>query len=115
MSPTRTFSLLDITSGLPDYCREEDERREERRLRELRGRVKHARAIVSGTPGVAEVMGKDWRKAARFYAQYGIMDSMFRYGVPANERSDRQELVGPAPTDLRDRPERISVVKPVAA
>jgi len=45
------FSELDITSGLPDDSREADERVAERRLRELRGRVKAARAAISATPG----------------------------------------------------------------
>ncbi|MGP8159197.1 MAG: hypothetical protein ACLPWO_06305, partial [Thermoplasmata archaeon] len=39
-TPTRQFSLLEITSGLPDDSREADERAAERRLRDLRGRVK---------------------------------------------------------------------------
>ena len=42
-TPTRQFSLLEITSGLPDDSREADERAAEPRLRDLRGRVKAAR------------------------------------------------------------------------
>jgi hypothetical protein len=38
-TPTRSFSLLEVTSGLPDDSREEDERAAEQRLRDLRGRV----------------------------------------------------------------------------
>lgn len=40
---TRRFSVLETTSGLPDDSREEDERRAERRLREMRARVKESR------------------------------------------------------------------------
>jgi hypothetical protein len=54
-----------VASGLHDDSREEDEREEERRLSDPRGRVKAARAVVATTPGLAETLAKDWRKAAR--------------------------------------------------
>jgi hypothetical protein len=79
------FSEWDITSGLPDDSREEDERREARHLRDLRARVKTARAIVSTTPGLAETLQNDWQRAARFFARFGIAEAMFRHGVPTNE------------------------------
>jgi hypothetical protein len=82
-TPTRQFTVMEITCGLPDDSREEDERQEERRLRDLRGRVKAARAIVSTTPGLAEMLERDWRKAARSYARYGITEESFRQGAPA--------------------------------
>lgn len=82
-SPTRRFSLLKITSRLPDDSREEDERQEERRVRELRSRVKVARAVVSRTPGLVDVLARDLGKAARFYARLEITQGMFRHGVPA--------------------------------
>lgn len=71
-SPTRTFSWREVTSGLPDDCREEDEWQEERRVKDLRGRVKAARAVVSGPPMHAKLLAKDWRKAARFYGGCGL-------------------------------------------
>jgi hypothetical protein len=80
-TPTRQFSLLEITSGLPEDSREADERAAERRLRELRGRVKAARAAIATTPGLAETLARDWRKAARFYARFGITEAMFRHGA----------------------------------
>jgi hypothetical protein len=43
---------------------EEDERRKARHLRELRGRVKAARAVVFRTPGLAEAPTSDRRKSA---------------------------------------------------
>jgi hypothetical protein len=67
-----------VASGLPDDSREEDERREARQLRDLRGRVKAARAIVTATPGLAETLACDWVKAACFYARFGITERMFR-------------------------------------
>ena len=79
---TRRFSLLETTSGLPDDSREADEREAERRLRDLRGRVKRARAVVENTPGLAESLAEDWRKAARFYAKFGVTEERFRNGVP---------------------------------
>ena len=52
-TPTQRFSLLDITSGLPDDSREGKEREAERRLRDLPGRVKAARAVVARCSGCA--------------------------------------------------------------
>jgi len=88
-TPTRRFSLLEITSGLPDDSRETDERLAERRLRELRGRVKAARALVATTPGLAETLQRDWQKAARFYARFGIDEGLFRNRTPASVMEDR--------------------------
>ncbi|MGD0588354.1 MAG: hypothetical protein ABSA63_06125 [Thermoplasmata archaeon] len=82
-TPTRQFSLLEITSGLPDDSREEDERAAEQRLRDLRGRVKAARAVVSATPGLAATIATDWQKAARFYVRFGITETQLRHGVPS--------------------------------
>jgi hypothetical protein len=82
-TPTRQFNLLEITSGLPDDSREADERAAERILRELRARVKAARAAISATPSAEEVLRRDWVKAARFYARFGITESQLRFGVPS--------------------------------
>jgi hypothetical protein len=49
-TPTRSFSVWEITSGLPDDSREEDERAVKRELREVRARVKAARAVVASSP-----------------------------------------------------------------
>ena len=68
-TPTRRFTVWEATRGLPDDSREEDERKEGRRLRDLRGRVKRARAVVKSTPGLEETLASDWRKAARFYGR----------------------------------------------
>ena len=48
-------------------------------LRE-QGRVKVARTVATGTPGLAGVIASDWRKAAMFYARFGIMEGMLRPG-----------------------------------
>jgi len=80
-TPTRRFTVWETTSGLPDDTREEDERAEERRLRDLRSRVKVARALVSSIPGLAETLTRDWVKAARFYTRQGIAEAQFRHGV----------------------------------
>ena len=86
-TPTRRFTIRETTSGLPDDSREEDERQAERRVRILRGRVKAARAVVSGTPGLAETLAGDWKRAAGFYVRFGITRSQFCYGVRAEDRS----------------------------
>ena len=70
-TPRRRFSMLDITSGLPDDSREAEEREVERGLRDLRGRVKRARAVIAGTPSLAEILRRNWVKAAQFYARFG--------------------------------------------
>ena len=55
---------------------------EDDRLPEFRARVKAARAVVATTRGLAELLARDWRKAARFYARFGITEGMFRRGSP---------------------------------
>ncbi len=52
-------------------------------MRVLRGRVKAARALVASAPGLTGALARDWQKAARFYARYGITEGMFRNGVSA--------------------------------
>jgi len=84
-TPTRWFTAAEITSGLPDDSREADERAEEYRLRDLGARVKAARAFVSTRPGLADALQRDWRKAARFYARFGITETMFRHGAQTDE------------------------------
>ncbi len=79
---SRRFTLLDITSGLPDDSREADERAAARPLRDLRTRVKAARAVVATHPGMAETLRREWRKAAWFYARLGITEEQLRSGTP---------------------------------
>jgi hypothetical protein len=78
---SRRFTLRDITSGLPDDSREADDRAAARSLRDLRARVKAARALVSGTPGLAETLASDTINAANFYARFAITETQFRHGV----------------------------------
>jgi hypothetical protein len=75
------YTVWDTTSGLPDDSREADERAAERRLRDLRGRVKEARAALSASPGAHEVLRGDWRREAAFYARFGITQAQFREGA----------------------------------
>jgi hypothetical protein len=93
-TPTRQFSLLEITSGLPDDSREADERAAERRLRDLRGRVKAARAATSATPGAEDELRRHWAKAARFYAWFGITEVEFRRGVASHLSGTYQGVDG---------------------
>ncbi len=87
---SRRFSLRDITSGLPDDSREADERAAARQLRELRARVKAARAVVATHPGMAEVLASDWRKAAWFHARFGVTEGQFRNGIRAPFREEER-------------------------
>jgi len=82
---SRRFSLVEITSGLPDDSREADERAGARLLRDLRARVKAARALVANSPCMAETLARDWRKATWFYARFGITEGQFRFGVARGE------------------------------
>ncbi|MGA7649165.1 MAG: hypothetical protein WBW40_00435 [Thermoplasmata archaeon] len=52
-------------------------------MRGLRERIKAARAVVSTTPGLAEILSRDWMNAARFYARFGITEGQFRQGTPS--------------------------------
>ena len=111
-TPTRQFSLLEISSGLPDDSREAHERREAGQLHDLRGRVKAARAVVTCTPGLAEMVQRDWARAARFYAKFGITESQFRHGVPslelveeASQTTEVSEAAADDRTDARRRAE----------
>jgi hypothetical protein len=83
------FSVWDVTSGLPDDSREADERAAERRLRDLRGRVKAARAALSAHPVARGALRADWRREAAFFGRFGITQEQFRNGVPAVDDSTR--------------------------
>ena len=43
--------------------------------------------MVATHPGLAEALARDWRKAAWFYARFGITEAQFRVGAgtPFNE------------------------------
>ena len=43
--------------------------------------MKVARAVVGSTPGLDETLVRDWRGAARVYAEHGITEAMFPRGV----------------------------------
>ena len=96
-TPTRRFTALEITSGLPDDCREEDERVAERWMRDLRGRVKRARAAVATIRGLAETLAGDWKKAARFYERFGVTETQFRHEIPEEGTSPGEGTLDPDP------------------
>ena len=116
-TPTRRFTLLEVTSGLPDDSREEDERQVERQLPDLRGQVKRARAVVAMTRGFAEKVAGDWRMARVFYARYGITESLFRHGVSVVEAAGESTTVAirqrtHASTEARGHAEAAGVQSP---
>jgi hypothetical protein len=88
VAPCRRFTVFEITSGLVDDSREADEKQLEQRLRDLRARVKFARAVVSTTPGLADTLARDWQRAARFYARFGVTETMVQHGVPSGDREN---------------------------
>jgi hypothetical protein len=83
----RRFSVLEITSGLPDDSREADERVMEHYLRDVRARVKLARAVLSRMPGLAAILRERPDRMARFCARFGITESHFTNGVPTGAGS----------------------------
>jgi hypothetical protein len=113
-TPTRRFRLLEVTSGLPDDSREEDEKQAGRRLRDLRARVKVARAVVSSTPGLAEILAADWKKAAFFYTRFRVSEAQLRHGIPGGETTEgevTEPLISPNDWTV-ERRMRESVVFP---
>jgi hypothetical protein len=93
--PSR-FTVRDTTSGLPDDSREADERAAERRLRDLRGRVKKARATLASSPGALEALRADWRREVGFLARFGITQAQLRHGVATNRSPEYDD---PIPID----------------
>jgi hypothetical protein len=76
------WDLRDITANLSDDDRAEDERRVQRHLRDLRSRVKAARAAISADPEVARTLAINPEKAAAFYAIHGVTEAQVMHGVP---------------------------------
>jgi hypothetical protein len=113
-APCRRFPVYDITSGLADDSREADEKQMERRLRDLRARVKLARAVVSSTSGLHETLAGDWKKAARFYVRFGVTEEAFRYGVSAGGAAGDSGTDGiwPPINSLTEASEQIGVDLP---
>lgn len=84
VAPTRTFTITEVTSSHPDDTRRPHERAEARRLREVRARVKAARAAVSSAPGLSDAVAGDWQRVARFYVRFRVSEQGFRFRVPAD-------------------------------
>jgi hypothetical protein len=79
--------LPGIKRGVPADFREAGEQPTYQRFRGLRSRLKAARAMVAETPGLAETLARDWRKAARFYARFEISGAALRMRVSGEVRS----------------------------
>jgi hypothetical protein len=75
-SPARThgrkLTLLDITSGLPDDSRDEDQRARAVVERQRQGRVKAARAALQDHPEAREVVMRDQSRLRMFCARFGV-------------------------------------------
>jgi hypothetical protein len=44
---------------------------------------------VATHPGMAETLRGDWRKAAWFYARFGVTEGQFRQGTPSAGNRDQ--------------------------
>ena len=60
--------------------------------------------------GLAEVLAGNWQKAARFYANYGVTEGMFRQGLPPSGSLSSSVLLGEFDNLLRGKPESGSFV-----
>lgn len=69
----RRFSVLDVTSGLPDDSRDEDQQARTLVERQRQGRVRAAQAALGAAdPQVAAQVFRDQGKLARFCARFSI-------------------------------------------
>ena len=66
------FSLLDVTAGLPDDSREDDQRVRAQVERERQGRVRAARAVIQAHPGLETVLARDQTKLTLFCAVHHV-------------------------------------------
>jgi hypothetical protein len=60
-------------------------------------------------------LSRDWRKAARFYARFGITQAMFRHGVPlgpADKETESPETWRPRGRELGEKAARVSAPLP---
>ncbi|MDE1821490.1 MAG: hypothetical protein KGJ23_12960 [Euryarchaeota archaeon] len=68
----RAFSALDVTAGLPDDSREDDQRVQAQAERERQGRVRAARAVIQAHPGLETVLARDQTKLTLFCAVHHV-------------------------------------------
>jgi hypothetical protein len=56
--------------------------------------------VVASVPGLGEILATDWKKAAMFYALFGITEAGFRLGVsPAEVAGEDLRELAPGPYD----------------
>ncbi len=68
----RAFSALDVTSGLPDDSRDEDQRARARVEAQRKGRVAAAQAALQAHPEAQELVRRDQTKQRLFCARFSI-------------------------------------------
>ena len=68
----RRFSVLDVTSGLPDDSRDEDQRARALIERQRQGRVRAAQEALKAHPEAREVVMRDQTRLRMFCARFGI-------------------------------------------
>jgi hypothetical protein len=73
--------------------------------------VKAARAVAATAPVLAETLQRDWRKAARFYARFGVTEEAFRYGVSAGGTAGESvaDAIWPPPNALVEDVSRLAL------
>ena len=68
----RRFSILEVTSGLPDDSRDSDEHFRALIQRQRQGRVAAAQAVLGAHPEARELVMRDQTKQRLFCARFGI-------------------------------------------
>ncbi len=68
----RRFSVLDVTSGLPDDSRDEDQHVRALVERQRQGRVRAAQAALQAHPGAQELVYCDQTRLRMFCARFGV-------------------------------------------
>lgn len=68
----RRFSVLDVTSGLPDDSRDEDQHARAIVERQRQGRVRAAQEVLKANPAARELVMRDQTKQRLFCARFGI-------------------------------------------
>jgi hypothetical protein len=69
---SRAFSLLEVTAGLPEDSRDDDQRARAQVEAQRRGRVAAARAVLQAHPEASALVMRDQTHLRMFCARYGV-------------------------------------------
>jgi hypothetical protein len=87
----RRFSVLEVTSGLPDDSRDEDQHARALVERQRQGRVRVAQAALETHPGARELVMRDQTRLRMFCARFGVTPQ----DLCAHAQTDGARIVHP--------------------